>query len=95
MTLEERALSLLLRSPRLTVTQILELLDIGDSEFRHIADRNADVANLLAARRNGELRSERPSPKQCPSCTDWFVPYGSSRFCSDTCATIGRLQHSA
>lgn len=91
MTLEERALSLLLRSPRLSVSLILELLEMGDAELREIAERNPDVAELLDARRSGTLTMRRPSTRQCPSCAEWFVPYGGSRFCSDPCRTIGRL----
>ena len=91
-TLEEQALSLLLRSPRLSLSQILELLDVGDAEFRAIALRNNSVANLLEARKEGTLQSEAPAPRQCPSCTDWFVPYGAARFCSDPCKSIGRLK---
>jgi hypothetical protein len=91
-TLEEQALSLLLRSPRLSLSQILELLDVGDAEFRAIAARNNSVANLLEARKEGTLQSEAPAARRCPSCTDWFVPYGSARFCSDPCKSIGRLK---
>ena len=90
-TLEEQALSLLLRSPRLSLSQILELLDVGDAEFRVIAARNKSVANLLDARKEGTLQAEPPVAKRCPSCTEWFVPYGSARFCSDPCKSIGRL----
>jgi hypothetical protein len=90
-TLEEQALSLLLRSPRLSLSQILELLDVGDAEFRDIAARNQSVGNLLEARKEGTLQPETHAPRQCPSCTDWFVPYGSARFCSDPCKSIGRL----
>jgi hypothetical protein len=92
-TLEEQALSLLLRSPRLSLSQILELLDVGDAEFRVIAARNKSVANLLEARKEGTLQSEPPAAKRCPSCADWFVPYGSARFCSDPCKSIGRLKN--
>lgn len=92
MTLEERALSLLLRSPRLSVSLILELLEMGDAELRDIADRNAEVAELLDARRAGTLTQPRPGARQCPSCADWFVPYGGSRFCSDPCRSIARLR---
>ena len=95
MTLEERALSLLLRSPRLSVSTILELLEMGDAELRDIASRHPDVAELLESRRAGTLTAERASSRQCPSCTEWFVPYGSARFCSDPCRTIGRMQRAS
>ena len=92
MTLEEKAIELLLRSPRLEAGTILDLLDVGDREFREMARRNATIAKLLEARRAGELKPPKSEPVQCPVCSEWFVPYGSSRFCSDTCRTAGRIR---
>jgi hypothetical protein len=94
-TLEERALSLLLRSPRLSVSLILDLLEMGDAELRDIATRHPDIAQLLEDRRTGSLTLERPSSRQCPACAEWFVPYGGARFCSDPCRTIGRMQRAS
>ena len=87
MTLEEKAIELLLRSPRLEAGTILDLLDVGDREFREMAQRNRTIAKLLEARRAGELKAPKSEPVQCPVCSEWFVPYGSSRFCSDSCRT--------
>ena len=87
MTLEEKAIELLLRSPRLEAGRILDLLDVGDREFREMAQRNRTIAKLLEARRAGALKAPKSEPVQCPVCSEWFVPYGSSRFCSDTCRT--------
>lgn len=92
MTLEEKAIELLLRSPRLEAGTILDLLDVGDGEFREMARRNATIAKLLEARRAGDLKPPKSEPVQCPVCSEWFVPYGSSRFCSDTCRTAGRIR---
>ena len=92
MTLEEKAIELLLRSPRLEAGTILDLLDVGDREFREMARRNRTIAKLLEARRAGELKPPKSEPVQCPVCSEWFVPYGSSRFCSDTCRTAGRIR---
>src|SRR5262245_33923560 len=36
MTLEEQAIQLLLRSPRLEVTTIIDLMDVSDAEFREM-----------------------------------------------------------
>ena len=92
MSLEEKAIELLLRSPRLEAGTILDLLDVGDREFREMARRNRTIAKLLEARRAGELEAPKSEPVQCPVCSEWFVPYGASRFCSDTCRTAGRIR---
>ena len=91
MTLEEKAVALLLRSPRLSPGTILDLLDVGDREFRDMAARNPTIAKLLEARRTGALAPPTSEPTQCTACGEWFVPYGAARFCSDTCRTAGRL----
>ena len=90
-TLEEKAIALLLRSPRLDVTTIIDLLDVGDREFRDMARRNDTICRLLEARRSGKLTPPKSEPTQCPVCNEWFVPYGASRFCSDACRTAGRI----
>lgn len=90
-TLEEKAISLLLRSPRLDVTTIVDLLDVGDREFRDMARRNPTICDLLEARRSGKLEPPTSEPTQCRACAEWFVPYGASKFCSDACRTAGRI----
>ena len=92
MILEEKAIELLLRSPRLEAGRILDLLDVGDREFREMAQRNRTIAKLLEARRAGELKAPKSEPVECQACSEWFVPYGSSRFCSDTCRTAGLIR---
>lgn len=92
MTLEENAIELLLRSPKLDVGTIIDLLDVGDREFREMAKRNRTIARLLETRRLGELEPLTSDPVECPVCSEWFVPYGASKFCSDTCKTTGRIE---
>lgn len=91
MTVEEKAIELLLRSPRLSAGTILDLLEVGDREFREMAAHNPTIAKLLKARRSGALTPPKAEPTQCAACGEWFVPYGAARFCSDTCRTAGRL----
>lgn len=91
MTLEEEAIALLLRSPRLEVSTIINLLDVGDRAFREMVKRNERIAGLLEERRTGALEAPQSEPAQCPVCDDWFVPYAAARFCSDGCRNIGRL----
>ncbi len=91
MTLEEEAIALLLRSPRLDVGTIIDLLDVSDAAFRDMIRRNARIAGLMEERRAGQLTAPNAEPTRCPACDDWFVPYASARFCSDVCRDVGRL----
>ncbi|NJN51617.1 MAG: hypothetical protein HC809_07385 [Gammaproteobacteria bacterium] len=95
MTLEEEAITLLLRSPRLAVGQIIDMLGVSDAQFREMTLRNDSISNLLAERRAGTLEARRPEPTQCPACDDWFMPYAGARFCSDPCRVIGRINEHA
>lgn len=95
MTLEEEAIALLLRSPRLEVSTIINLLDVGDREFREMVKRNPNIAALLEERRRGELAPIDHEPTQCAACDEWFVPYGGARFCSDACRKIGHVERRA
>jgi hypothetical protein len=95
MTLEEQAIALLLRSPRLEVGTIVDLLDVSDRQFRDMVQHNNEIAQLLQARREGTLTPRAAEPVQCPACDDWFVPYAAARFCSDACRSLGRLARSA
>ncbi|MEM1231601.1 MAG: hypothetical protein AAGI15_13750 [Pseudomonadota bacterium] len=91
----EQALGLLLRSPKLSVSQILELLDLGDREFKAICERNRAVAHLLEARRRGELEelsNRERSERLCLTCGETFEPYANARYCSDTCARLALVR---
>jgi hypothetical protein len=90
--LTEAAATLLLRSPALSLSQILELLDIGDAEFREMSRANARIAELLAQRRDGTLSRREAELRQCSSCGEDFVPYGGARQCSDECRAIARIE---
>jgi hypothetical protein len=91
-SLEEAATVLLLRSPRLSVSRILDLLDVSDAEFRAMCARNRRIAELLEARRSGALVEDQADFATCSGCGEWFVPYGGSRCCSDECRTIMRIE---
>jgi hypothetical protein len=91
MTLEEEAIALLLRSPRLEVGTIIDLLEVSDRDFREMIKHNDRIATLMNERREGTLAPPQAEPTQCPACEEWFLPYASARFCSDSCRTMGRL----
>lgn len=89
--LQESAATLLLRSPRLSVSLVLDLLDISDAEFRNLAQDNAKISALLEKRKRGELQTEQADLKTCPVCEDLFVPYAGRRYCCDECTRIARI----
>jgi hypothetical protein len=89
--IQESAAALLLRSPRLSVTLVMELLDISDAEFRTLVRNNAKISELLDKRRRGELTVEEPALKTCPACDGTFLPYAGARYCSDECARAARI----
>lgn len=76
--LQESAAALLLRSPRFTISQVMELLDISDAEFRELIRLNEEISSLLEARRRGELVCEEPEMRTCSGCNDWFIPYAGA-----------------
>jgi hypothetical protein len=89
--LQATAAALLLRSPRLSVSLILELLDIGDAQFRELSKCNPKIATLLEQRSRGELDLDQPELKICTGCSEWFIPYAGQRCCSDECYRIARI----
>jgi hypothetical protein len=88
-----QACALLLRSPHLSVSQVLDLMDISDAEFRELLKNSATIAALLDQRRDGHLEPMEPKLTECPACSDWFVPYGSARYCSDECAKVDLIRN--
>jgi len=86
---------LLLRSPNLSVSQILDLMDIGDAEFRQLCRDHPRIDQLLDARRQGTLSPAPVEPACCPGCGTWFLPYAGSRQCSDECREIVRLRRAS
>lgn len=98
MELEEQAAALLLRSQNLSVSDVMELLDLGDAQFREIAERSPAVARLLEARRRGELgevcqrRDQQLELRICLTCSEEYLPYAGSRYCSDTCARLALIR---
>ena len=91
--IEARACALLLRSPHLSVSQVLELMDVSDAEFREMLKTHTAIATLLDQRREGELEPMEPTLTECPACSDWFVPYASARYCSDECAKVSLIRN--
>jgi hypothetical protein len=91
--LEAQACALLLRSVHLSVSQVLDLMDISDAEFRDMLKISPAMTTLLDRRREGDLEPMEPNLTECPGCSDWFVPYASARYCSDECAKVGLIRN--
>ena len=91
MDIAEQAATLLLRSPNLSISAVLELLEIGDGEFRQMVAGNERLAKLLDDRRAGRLRALPKDLRICPTCHEWYLPYGGARYCSDVCASTARV----
>ena len=76
MQTDEVALALLLRSPRLSLTTILDLLDISDAEFRQIACDNQRIRHLLEARNQAKIKTiellDKQSRREADITADWI-----------------------
>ncbi|MEM6710411.1 MAG: hypothetical protein AAF648_16665 [Pseudomonadota bacterium] len=91
-TVDAQALTLLLRSPALSLSQVLELLDLGDHEFRRLVAEHPPIQHLLELRSRGELERRVEPERRCPTCGERFQPYGGARYCSDTCARAAAIR---
>jgi len=89
--LEQKACKLLLRSPRLTISQIMSLMDIGDRQFRELIKTDKEIRRLIKQRKDGKLKPYQVETSQCLICEDLFRPYGSTDFCSDECAKTASI----
>lgn len=83
---------LLLRSPRWSVSDVMELLEIGDAEFRHLVEADARLARVLAARKSA-VEFNAVVERQCSVCGDLFSTATFRDHCGDPgCARISRLR---
>ncbi len=84
------AAGLLLRSPRWTVSEVLDLLDIGDAEFREMVLGNRQLANILERRRRlGVDVRER----QCRACGEMFPTATFRNYCgAPACRAVASIE---
>ena len=86
------AATLLLRSPRWSVSDVMELLEIGDAEFRRLVERDTRLARVLAARQamtdfNGVVE------RQCTVCGEAFSTATFRDHCgAAACIRVARLR---
>ncbi len=84
------AAGLLLRSPRWTVTEVLDLLDIGDAEFREMVLGNRQLANILERRRQlgADVRE-----RQCRACGEMFSTATFRNYCgAPACRAVASIE---
>ena len=84
------AAGLLLRSPRWTVSEVLDLLDIGDAEFREMVLDNRSLANILERRRQHCVDIQE---RQCRACGEAFVTATFRKYCgAPACRAVAILE---
>jgi len=85
------AATLLLRSPRWSVTRVMELLEIGDAEFRDLVAADAKLARVLAARKS-EQHFNGVVERQCTVCGESFSTATFRSHCGDAaCVRVQKL----
>ena len=84
------AAGLLLRSPRWTVTEVLDLLDIGDAEFREMVLDNHTLANILERRK---AHCNDIQERQCRACGEAFLTATFRNYCgAPACRAVARIE---
>ena len=84
------AAGLLLRSPHWTVSEVLDLLDIGDAEFREMVLDNRSLANILERRRQQCVDIQE---RQCRACGETFVTATFRNYCgAPACRAVARIE---
>lgn len=85
------AATLLLKSPRWSVTRVMELLEIGDAEFRDLVAADAKLARVLAARKSTQFFNGVVE-RQCTVCGEPFSTATFRNHCGDAaCIRVQKL----
>ena len=84
------AAGLLLRSPQWTVSEVLELLDIGDAEFREMLLHNHTLADILERRRQHCVDIHE---RQCRACGESFLTATFRNYCgAPACRAVATIE---
>lgn len=84
------AAGLLLRSPCWTVSEVLELLDIGDAEFREMVLGDRRLADILDRRRRHCVDVHE---RQCRACGEAFLTATFRNYCgAPACRAVARIE---
>ncbi len=85
------AVTLLLRSPRWSVSAVMELMEIGDSEFRRLVEQNRKLARVLQERKADD-GFDGLTERQCKACGDSFRTATFRSYCgSPACRKVEQL----
>ena len=85
------AATLLLRSPRWSVTRVMELLEIRDAELRDLIAADTKLARVLAARQ-AEQSFNGVVERQCVVCGEPFSTGTFRNHCGDAaCSRVQKL----
>ncbi len=85
------AVTLLLRSPRWSVTDVMELLEIGDAEFRRLVEQNGKLARVLQERK-ADSAFDGLTERQCKACGELFRTATFRAYCgAPACRRVERL----
>ncbi len=86
------AATLLLRSPRWSVSDVMELLEVGDLEFRRLVEANTRLARVLEARKAGD-EFNAVVERQCSVCGEPFSTATFRDHCgAASCMRVSRLR---
>lgn len=86
------AATLLLRSPLWSVSDVLELLEIGDAEFRRMVEAEPRLARVLEARGAGALFNGIVE-RTCVACGEVYTTATYRDHCgAAACVRVSRLR---
>lgn len=86
------AATLLLRSPLWSVSDVLELLEIGDAEFRRMVEAEPRLARVLEARGAGD-EFKGVVERTCSVCGDIYTTATYRDHCgAAACVRVSRLR---
>ena len=82
---------LLLRSPRWSVSDVMELLEIGDAEFRTLVAEHGRLARVLRERKDVES-FQGLSERVCKACGESFTTATFRAYCgSPDCRAVEKF----
>ena len=86
------AVTLLLRSPRWSVSDVMELLEIGDAEFRQLVEQSAKLARVLRERKEDRAFNGL-TDRQCKACGETFRTATFRAYCgAPACRKVERIE---
>ena len=86
------AATLLLRSPRWSVSDVMELLEIGDVEFRRLVECDRRLARVLEARKTDQSFNG-VTERQCKACGELYRTATFRAYCgAPACRAVEQIE---